>query len=97
MEPALLRPLGEMLKTVLLKLYAALDNPDFNLTVDTLRNDDDDEEFFLWHMQLLPRLTMPARKKRERCPNKRRAECSRKHVARSWRAARYCNNRRLIP
>ena len=49
-----------MLKTVLLKLYAALDNPDFNLTVDTLRNDDGDEEFFLWHMQLLPRLTMPA-------------------------------------
>jgi UDPglucose--hexose-1-phosphate uridylyltransferase len=59
-EQALMRPLGAILKTVLLKLYAGLDNPDFNLTVNTLRHDDGDEEFFLWHLQLLPRLTMPA-------------------------------------
>jgi UDPglucose--hexose-1-phosphate uridylyltransferase len=42
------------------ELYAGLDNPDFNLTVDTLRHDDGDGEFFLWHMRFLPRLTMPA-------------------------------------
>ena len=51
---------GEILKTLLLKLYGGLDNPDFNLTIDTLRHNDGDEEFFLWHMQILPRLIMPA-------------------------------------
>jgi UDPglucose--hexose-1-phosphate uridylyltransferase len=60
MQPAQLRPFAEILKTVLLKLYDALDNPDFNLTVDMVPNGDDDKEYFLWHVRVLPRLSTPA-------------------------------------
>jgi UDPglucose--hexose-1-phosphate uridylyltransferase len=55
-----LRPLAELLKNVLLKLYTALDNPDFNLTIDSVARGDEDKEYFLWHIRILPRLTTPA-------------------------------------
>jgi UDPglucose--hexose-1-phosphate uridylyltransferase len=54
------RPLAEVLKTVLLKLYLELRNPAFNLTVNTAPRGDEDEKFFLWHMAVLPRLAQPA-------------------------------------
>jgi UDPglucose--hexose-1-phosphate uridylyltransferase len=57
---ALLRPLAAILKTVLLKLRVGLENPDFNMTIDTVPRGDDDKEYFLWHVQILPRLTTPA-------------------------------------
>jgi UDPglucose--hexose-1-phosphate uridylyltransferase len=60
MEPARLRPLAELLKTVLGKLYQALDNPDYNLTINTAPRGDEDKRYFLWHMEILPRLTRPA-------------------------------------
>jgi UDPglucose--hexose-1-phosphate uridylyltransferase len=59
-EPVRLRSLAELLKTVLLKLYVGLDNPDFNLMIDTVPRGDEDQPYFLWHIQLLPRLTTPA-------------------------------------
>lgn len=59
-DPARLRPLAELLKTVLLKLYFGLDNPDFNLMIDTVPRGDEDKAYFLWHIQILPRLTTPA-------------------------------------
>jgi len=59
-EGARLRPLAELLRTVLLKLHVGLDNPDFNLTVNTVPRGDEDREYFLWHIALLPRLTTPA-------------------------------------
>ncbi len=59
-EPAHLRPLAELLKTVLLKLHAGLENPAFNLTVHTAPRGDEDKEYFLWHLQIMPRLTTPA-------------------------------------
>jgi UDPglucose--hexose-1-phosphate uridylyltransferase len=55
-----LRPLAEMLKTVLLKLYVGLDNPDFNLTIEMAPRGDEDKEYFHWHIRILPRLTTPA-------------------------------------
>jgi UDPglucose--hexose-1-phosphate uridylyltransferase len=55
-----LRPLAEILKTVLAKLSALLDDPAFNLTVDTAPLGDADEPYFLWHIDILPRLTTPA-------------------------------------
>lgn len=54
------RPLAELLKTVLLKLFIGLENPDFNLTIDTVPRGDEDKTYFLWHMRILPRLTTPA-------------------------------------
>jgi UDPglucose--hexose-1-phosphate uridylyltransferase len=55
-----LRPLAELLRLVLLKLYTALDNPSFNLTIDTVSRGDEEKEYFLWHLRILPRLTTPA-------------------------------------
>jgi UDPglucose--hexose-1-phosphate uridylyltransferase len=59
-EPARLRSPAEILKSVLLKLYIGLENPDFNLMIDTVPRGDEDQEYFLWHIQILPRLTTPA-------------------------------------
>lgn len=53
-------PLAEMLKEVLLKLYVGLENPDFNLTVDTASRGDEHEPFFRWHIRILPRLATAA-------------------------------------
>ncbi|MBI3864951.1 MAG: galactose-1-phosphate uridylyltransferase [Planctomycetia bacterium] len=55
-----LRPLAEMLKIVLLRLHRGLENPDFNLAIDTVSRGDESKEYFLWHIRVLPRLTTPA-------------------------------------
>jgi UDPglucose--hexose-1-phosphate uridylyltransferase len=59
-SPDDLRLLSELLKTVLLKLYNGLDNPDFNLTIDDVPRGDEDQDYFQWHLRILPRLTTPA-------------------------------------
>jgi len=59
-DAARLRPLAELLRVVLLKLYTGLDNPDFNLTIDSAPRGDEDQQYFLWHLRILPRLTTPA-------------------------------------
>jgi UDPglucose--hexose-1-phosphate uridylyltransferase len=59
-EPARLRPLAELLRNVLLKLYSSLEDPDFNLTINTVPRGDEDKRYFLWHMEIVPRLTRPA-------------------------------------
>lgn len=59
-EPSHLRPLAELLKVVLLKLHVGLGNPDFNLTINTVPRGDEDKEYFLWHVEILPRLATPA-------------------------------------
>lgn len=55
-----LLPLAELLKCVLLRLHTGLGNPDFNLTIDAAPRNDEDEEYFQWHMRILPRLHTPA-------------------------------------
>jgi UDPglucose--hexose-1-phosphate uridylyltransferase len=52
--------LAGLLKTVLQKLRIGLEDPAFNLTVNTAPRGDEDKGYFLWHMQILPRLTTPA-------------------------------------
>lgn len=59
-ERSKLRPLAEILKSVLQKLSAGLDNPDYNLTINTVPRGDEDKNYFLWHIEILPRLTTPA-------------------------------------
>jgi len=59
-DPARLRTLAGILKTVLLKLYVGLENPDFNLMIDTVTRGGEQQDYFLWHVQILPRLTTPA-------------------------------------
>lgn len=54
------RSLAEILGLVLRKMHAGMDNPDFNLTINTAPRGDEDKTYFLWHMQIIPRLTTPA-------------------------------------
>jgi UDPglucose--hexose-1-phosphate uridylyltransferase len=60
MDPSLLHPLAEILKTVLLKLHVGLGGPDFNLTIITAPRGDEDSESFMWFIEILPRLATPA-------------------------------------
>jgi UDPglucose--hexose-1-phosphate uridylyltransferase len=60
LRPEQRRPLAEILRAALLKLYAGLENPDFNLTIDMAPRGDEDKEYFQWHVRVLPRLTTPA-------------------------------------
>jgi UDPglucose--hexose-1-phosphate uridylyltransferase len=46
---------------VLSKLCTGLENPDFNLTINTAARGDEDKRYFLWHMEIVPRLSKPAR------------------------------------
>jgi UDPglucose--hexose-1-phosphate uridylyltransferase len=60
LDPSLVRPLAEILKEVLARLHVALNDPDFNLTIDTVPRGEEQGEYFLWHIQILPRLTQRA-------------------------------------
>lgn len=59
-DPQHLGPLAEILQGVLLKLHRGLDNPAYNLTFNTAPRGDENKAYFLWHVQILPRLTTPA-------------------------------------
>jgi UDPglucose--hexose-1-phosphate uridylyltransferase len=59
-EAAHLRPLAEILKTTLLKLNRSLQGPDYNLAINTAPRGDEDKSYFLWHIEIVPRLTYPA-------------------------------------
>jgi UDPglucose--hexose-1-phosphate uridylyltransferase len=59
-EATKLRLLADILKTVLQKLFVGLDNPDYNLAINTVPRGDEDKTYFLWHISILPRLTTPA-------------------------------------
>lgn len=59
-EAGRLRFLAELLKSVLYRLYQALENPAFNLTLHSAPRGDEDKEYFLWHLEIAPRLNRPA-------------------------------------
>lgn len=49
-----------VLKTVLKKQYIGLNNPDYNYIIHTAPVKDEQEEYFHWHLQIMPRLTTAA-------------------------------------
>jgi UDPglucose--hexose-1-phosphate uridylyltransferase len=53
-------PLAELLKDVLSRLHAGLQNPDFNLVINTVARGDEGKRYFLWHVEILPRLSTTA-------------------------------------
>lgn len=59
-DASLLRPLAEICREVLGKLHLGLGNPDFNVTINTAPRGDESKGYFLWHIQIMPRLTTPA-------------------------------------
>ena len=60
MQHEQVRPLAKLLQFVLMKLYVSLEDPHFNLTVDTASRGDEDHPGFRWHIRILPRLSTQA-------------------------------------
>lgn len=55
-----IKDLSCVLKEVLLKLYVGLENPDYNFIIHTAPVDDEHKPYYLWHIQIIPRLTLVA-------------------------------------
>lgn len=53
-------PLAALLRRVLARLHTGLNDPAFNVTFHSAPRGEEDEEYFLWHVRLIPRLTTPA-------------------------------------
>ncbi|MFC1902638.1 galactose-1-phosphate uridylyltransferase [Chloroflexota bacterium] len=49
--------LAHVLRITLLKLYRGLNNPDFNYVIDSAPVRDDNNDYYLWHLRIIPRLT----------------------------------------
>jgi UDPglucose--hexose-1-phosphate uridylyltransferase len=49
--------LASVLRTTLLKLYLGLDDPDFNLVIDSAPVGEERADFYQWHMRIIPRIT----------------------------------------
>lgn len=52
--------LAPVLRTVLLKLYHGLDNPDFNYVIDSAPIGEERADFYQWHMRIIPRISEAA-------------------------------------
>ncbi|MCX5905919.1 MAG: galactose-1-phosphate uridylyltransferase [Deltaproteobacteria bacterium] len=51
---------AKVLKATLGKFYRGLNNPDYNYIIHTAPLKDEHEDYFHWHLQILPRLVTPA-------------------------------------
>lgn len=49
--------LAHLLRITLLKLYRGLNNPDYNFIIDTTPVGDENKDYYLWHIRIIPRLT----------------------------------------
>jgi len=58
--PTHLAELAMVLRDSLLCLYRGLNNPDFNLMIDTSTTEDEKGPFYHWHIRILPRLSTVA-------------------------------------
>jgi UDPglucose--hexose-1-phosphate uridylyltransferase len=54
---AYLNQLAKVLKNTFLCLYESLDNPAFNLMVDSTITEDEEDPYYHWHIRIIPRLT----------------------------------------
>jgi len=52
--------LAAVLRETLARLYYGLGNPDFNFVIHTAPAEDEAKPYYLWHIQILPRLATPA-------------------------------------
>ncbi len=55
--PEELADLAHVLKSVLLKLYRGLNNPDYNYVINSAPVDDENKDYYSWHIRIIPRLT----------------------------------------
>jgi UDPglucose--hexose-1-phosphate uridylyltransferase len=52
-----LRELSAILLRTLARLAELLNDPDYNLVLHSVPVEDEKEEYFLWHLRIVPRLT----------------------------------------
>ena len=52
--------LARVLRTVLLKLHRGLDDPDFNLVIDSAPVGEEGHDFYRWHVRVVPRISEAA-------------------------------------
>ncbi len=55
-----LRELAHTLRRTLAALRVALGDPDYNYVIHSAPPDDEQQEYFIWHLQIVPRLSTPA-------------------------------------
>jgi len=51
---------AQVLKKTLLKIYSKLNDPDYNYVIHTAPVKDEAEDYYHWHLQIIPRLTTTA-------------------------------------
>jgi UDPglucose--hexose-1-phosphate uridylyltransferase len=51
---------ARILKETLFRHYSKLNNPDYNFVIHTAPIKDEEEDYYHWHLQIIPRLTTPA-------------------------------------
>jgi UDPglucose--hexose-1-phosphate uridylyltransferase len=51
---------AQVLKNTLLKIYSKLSDPDYNYVIHTAPVKDEAEDYYHWHLQIIPRLTTTA-------------------------------------
>jgi UDPglucose--hexose-1-phosphate uridylyltransferase len=56
-SPDDLSTLAHVFRITLLKLYRGLNNPDYNFIIDTAPIGDENKDYYLWHIRIIPRLT----------------------------------------
>ena len=56
-DDELLGELAMVLKDTLFCLHRGLDNPAFNLMVDSTTTEDEESPYYHWHIRIIPRLT----------------------------------------
>jgi len=52
--------LAAVLRRILHSLYTLLNDPDFNMIIQTAPVEDENTPYFVWHIEIYPRLTTPA-------------------------------------
>ncbi len=52
--------LARVLKETLLKLYQGLNNPDFNMVIDSAPVGEEHGEIYQWHIRIVPRISKQA-------------------------------------
>ena len=52
-----LAELARIIKDVLYCFYTGLDNPAYNLVIDSTTTDDEEDPYYHWHIRIIPRLT----------------------------------------
>lgn len=57
LRPEHLPELARVLKDTLFCLYRELDDPDYNLMIDTTITEDEEDPYYHWHIRIVPRTT----------------------------------------